>query len=117
MDILTSYFFIPHDSMGYGDAYPFPILDLGWSLNFEMFFYLVFAFFLALPMRRAVFACGLVMALGVGLAFVFPLPLPFGFWLQPIILEFVSGMALALIYMSGVRISAWVSVLLIAAAL
>ena len=36
--IITSYLFIPYNAMGFGPRYPFPILDLGWTLNYEMFF-------------------------------------------------------------------------------
>jgi len=39
--IAASYFFIPYDCQGFGPDYPFPILDLGWSLNYEIFFYLL----------------------------------------------------------------------------
>jgi len=44
--ILCSYFFIPHSD--HGDRHP--ILGVGWSLNYEMFFYLIFTIFL--PLRR-----------------------------------------------------------------
>ena len=42
-DVAASYLFIPFDTRGFGPDYPFPILDLGWTLNYEMMFYLVFA--------------------------------------------------------------------------
>lgn len=104
--ILTSYFFIPHDSMGYGDAYPFPILDLGWTLNYEMFFYVVFAFFIVLPLERAVWATAGTLSAGVLIGAVFDLALPFSFWLQPIVLEFVAGMVLAVLFLRGLRLPA-----------
>ncbi|WP_410469475.1 acyltransferase family protein [Agrobacterium tumefaciens] len=103
--ILTSYLFIPYDAMGYGDAYPFPIVDLGWTLNYEMFFYAVFAAFIFLPLERAVLATASVLFVAVLSGPVFNLPLPFSFWLQPIILEFVAGMVLAVLFLRGVRIS------------
>lgn len=103
--ILTSYFFIPYDSMGYGDDYPFPILDLGWTLNYEMFFYVVFALFIFLPVERAVCAIAATLAAGVLIGSLFDLSLPFSFWLQPIVLEFVAGMVLAVIFLRGVRLS------------
>ena len=48
--LVESLLFIPH----YSDSFPamaWPLLVPGWTLNFEMFFYLVFALSLALPGR------------------------------------------------------------------
>ncbi len=47
--VLLSLAFVPHLDPG-GTA--FPLLAQGWTLNFEMFFYLVFAMGLMLPARR-----------------------------------------------------------------
>lgn len=102
--ILTSYLFIPYDSMGYGDAYPFPLIDLGWTLNYEMFFYIVFAVFIFLPLERAVFTTAAVLFTAVMVGFTFDLGLPFSFWFQPIILEFVAGMFIAVLFLRGVRL-------------
>lgn len=102
--ILTSYFFIPYDTIGYGDAYPFPILDLGWTLNYEMFFYIVFAAFIFLSLERAVLVTSSIMFGAVLIGPALNLPLPFSFWFQPIILEFVAGMVLATLFLRGVRI-------------
>src|SRR5215469_15902504 len=52
--IVTSYLFIPYDTLGYGSDYPFPVVDLGWSLNYEMFFYVLFACFIGFACRKAV---------------------------------------------------------------
>lgn len=102
--ILTSYLFIPYDSMGYGDAYPFPLIDLGWTLNYEMFFYLVFAVFIFLPLERAVMATAGTLLIAVLIGANFDLALPLSFWFQPIILEFVAGMVLATLFLRGVRL-------------
>lgn len=102
--VLTSYLFIPYDSLGFGDQYPFPILDLGWTLNYEMFFYLVFAAFIFLPMRLAVAASSLALLAGVLAASVWSFPLPVDFWLRPIVLEFVAGMLIALAFIRGIRV-------------
>ena len=48
--IVTSFFFIP-DLRGNGEVRP--IMALGWSLNYEMFFYAVYAVCLLAPLRRA----------------------------------------------------------------
>ncbi|HET9991469.1 MAG TPA: acyltransferase [Kofleriaceae bacterium] len=82
--------FIPRQPPG-GDQ--FPTLVLGWSLNFEMFFYLWFA--LALKLKPGVIApilcaamisayCAIVHVLGVDNAIL-------TFWARPIVLEFVFG--------------------------
>lgn len=102
--VLTSYLFIPYDSMGYGDAYPFPIIDLGWTLNYEMFFYAVLAVFIFLPLERAVLTTAAVLLAAVLIGSNFSLALPFSFWFQPIILEFVAGMLLAVLFLRGVRL-------------
>ncbi|CUX47053.1 acyltransferase [Agrobacterium fabrum] len=102
--IVTSYLFIPYDSMGFGDAYPFPLIDLGWTLNYEMFFYLVFAVFIFLPLERAVFTTAGVLLVAVLIGSSVDLALPFSFWFQPIILEFVAGMLIATLFLRGARL-------------
>jgi len=51
--VVASYLFVPWENP-YGRFYP--ILILGWTLNFEMFFYAMFAIALRYP-RRAVCRC------------------------------------------------------------
>ena len=118
-DVATSYLFIPFDTRGFGPDYPFPILDLGWTLNYEMLFYLVFAGAMALAARarpmaamtnatareRAALAAVAVLAIGVLLAWLRPPSLdPLRFWLRPIVLEFAAGIGLALLFRRGVRL-------------
>jgi len=101
-DILASYAFFPHLN-AYGTFYP--VLSLGWTLNFEAFFYVLFALALALG-RRWGMVC-LVMALVVfgflGMSGVVNVS-PFAFWCDSIILEFAMGMMLAYFYHLGVSI-------------
>ena len=115
-DVATSYLFIPFDTRGFGPDYPFPILDLGWTLNYEMLFYLVFAGAMALAARaapsmtatareRAALAAVAVLAVGVVLAWLWPPALDqLRFWLRPIVLEFAAGVGLALLFRRGVRL-------------
>ncbi len=73
-----------------------PVYSLGWTLNYEMLFYALFAAGLLLP--RALGAATVTLALAglVGAeALAGPLPLPLSFWGQPIVLEFAAGMAIA----------------------
>lgn len=81
-----------------------PLYGLGWTLNYEAFFYAVFAAGLGFGRRGAVaWLCGgLVLLVAVG-ALVPGLPVPLRFWTDPIVLEFVAGAGLALAYREGFR--------------
>jgi exopolysaccharide production protein ExoZ len=116
--IAASFAFVPFDTAGRGDGFAFPIVDLGWTLNYEMLFYLVFALFLPLGRSRCVLGVALAMALLVAVGHVFdPAPLPLRFWTRPIILEFVTGMLVALAYRHGLGLSPAVRLLAVAAAI
>lgn len=87
--ILGSYFFIPVANAA-GD--PLPILALGWTLNYEMFFYLLFACAMVLPRRAAIVTLLLVLALVAAIgAIVRPDNVVLKFWTDSIILEFAFG--------------------------
>ena len=60
--LLQSLAFIPYANPGQGGEAK-PILVPGWSLNFEMFFYVIFAVTLLVPLRRRVLVCGILFAL------------------------------------------------------
>jgi len=95
--IVTSYAFIPFERY---DGRIAPILSLGWTLNYEIFFYGLFSLVMWLPARRAAAAC---VALLVGLAVVGVFvpdaaPAPFRFWTHNIILEFAMGIGIAVAY-------------------
>ena len=82
-----------------------PLLGVGWTLNFEMYFYLLFAALIFLPRKIAVPTLGSVLAgiaaLGAGSRPPSAILLT---WTDPIILEFAIGMGLAQLYLAGVRI-------------
>lgn len=100
---LTSYLFIPYDT--FGEGAPRPFYELGWTLNYEMYFYLVFALFIGFTRERAVLGTTLtltaIVTLGAILHFTNPV---FYVWSQPIVFEFVFGMGLALLARHGVEI-------------
>ncbi|RYE35250.1 MAG: acyltransferase [Hyphomicrobiales bacterium] len=82
-----------------------PVYSLGWTLNYEMLFYALFAAGLMLPPRWTLPATALLLALLVGTESLHgPLPLPFGFWGQPIVLEFAAGMGIAVLRQKGLRL-------------
>ena len=97
------------------DGLILPVHMLGWTLNYEMFFYLVFALALTLTRRNAVFA---VTALFLALAIAgraFALPQPFAFWCDPVILEFCFGMLIALAWREGARLPRGAAAMLVIA--
>ena len=101
--LAASYLFWPHDT--YGDGVLRPIFALGWTLNYEMFFYALFSLAVLLPCRRAVALVASLLVVGVAVGRVVPLPTgPLAFWTQPIVLEFALGMGLGLAWREGVRL-------------
>jgi peptidoglycan/LPS O-acetylase OafA/YrhL len=90
--VIASFLFIP---AARPDGLVQPLYSLGWTLNYEMFFYALFAIAIAFPRRLSVPAliATLILLVLFGSAFA-PLPQPLAFWSDPIILEFTFGMAL-----------------------
>jgi peptidoglycan/LPS O-acetylase OafA/YrhL len=102
--ILASFLFIPWPRP---DGMMQPAFGLGWTLNYEMFFYAVFAPFLLLGRGRAVGAAIILLAAFVALNQLRPFTNPqLGYWSSPIILEFCAGMALAQVRAAGVTLPA-----------
>ncbi|WP_174860493.1 acyltransferase family protein [Sulfitobacter maritimus] len=97
VQIVSSYAFFPHARP---DGRIAPVLSLGWTLNYEIFFYAVMALCLALR-RPLVTVSGLLLVLAtLGLTVEFHLP-QVVFWTNPLILEFLFGIALARLWQSG----------------
>lgn len=92
-NVISSYLFIPSERPGGRIA---PVLSLGWTLNYEMFFYAIFAAALVFPRRLGV---SLLVATIVGLvvygAVFQPSLVAVRFWTSSIILEFAGGVVLA----------------------
>jgi exopolysaccharide production protein ExoZ len=105
--IVTSYGFVPWPR---GDGKLNPILSLGWTLNYEMLFYAAFTLALlakrGLPLLAGAFVLMVIAGVWLpGQQFVLR------FWCAPIILEFVAGMGLAVLYLRGVRLPMWQALL------
>lgn len=110
--VISSYLFVPWARAG-GDIYP--ILGLGWTLNYEVEFYLAFAVALCLPARWGLAALVGAFAIAAGLnPFVPSGWVPLKFWSEPIILEFLAGIGFAALYAKGVRLGVWTRVGLLA---
>jgi exopolysaccharide production protein ExoZ len=94
--VVMSLAFVPYDRSGTGEFYP--LCDLGWTLNYEAQFYVLFAMAMLAAGRR----CVPVTIAMLGLLVVAGATIPFKsdvlyFWTRPIILEFAGGMIVALL--------------------
>ena len=90
--ILASLFFVPHADAS-GAAYP--ILGVGWTLNYEMMFYALFAISLFLP--AAIRLAGIVVMIQLVwiVATLLQPGLIASFYAKPILFEFAAGCVLA----------------------
>ena len=99
--VVASFLFLPWPRP---DGSVHPILSLGWTLNYEMMFYGAFSLALLAPKRIGL---GLLCAAFAAAAVLHPI-IPRGAWMfrflsNPIILEFLLGIGLAHVFLSGVR--------------
>jgi peptidoglycan/LPS O-acetylase OafA/YrhL len=109
--IASSYLFIP-------DARPNgamnPVVGQGWSLNYEMLFYLIFAIALFGSRRIAVVSSSLILVSLVISGSIFAPLSPRGtFWTSCILLEFILGMLVGVAYREGLRLPQWFSSVII----
>ena len=113
--LLMSLAFVPHESVAH-PGWLWPILAPGWSLNYEMYFYLLFALSLLLPPARRV--AGTIVALGAVALFVELLGRHWWdaarFYSADMVFEFALGMLLAVAWKRGLRVPPRVALLLIA---
>ncbi len=102
-----SYAFLPRGADG-----AIQPVSLGWTLNYEMYFYVVFAAFIWQVRHRAL-VTGCAPALGTAIA-VHPLipadATALVFWTDPIVAEFLFDMAIAALATTGIGLSRRVSV-------
>ena len=102
-EILNSFGFIPYASAAHHELRP--IAGQGWTLNYEMFFYVVFAVFLRFAREDAILGVALTLSVVVMLGVWFhPATPALAFWSDPIVLEFALGMAIAWGWARGSRI-------------
>ncbi len=113
--VAASYLFIPWPQL---DGYMAPVHGVGWTLNYEMFFYALFGLAVLFTRRTGVLFLAALLFAFVALNYCISLPLPLGYWADPIILEFVFGMLIALALRSGFRIPrAWAGTIVLAGVL
>lgn len=106
MYMLKSLLFIPYEHSGIRH----PILGLGYTLNFEMLFYLLFYASAKIAQRSNVYGgrgiiCSVAIFLLVGFGGVNP-PMPFAFWCSTRIVDFVLGIMLYYLFMQ-IKLDSW----------
>src|SRR5262245_47018116 len=98
-DLAKSLFFVPYMK---GSGHIYPMLYLGWTLNYEMMFYVLFALSLLIsPRRPQAVAVPLLLALFITGQLVTFDNVPLRFWTAPIVVEFVFGIAAYSIWRRG----------------
>jgi peptidoglycan/LPS O-acetylase OafA/YrhL len=119
--LFSSLFFIPHREAG---VLMLPVMNLGWTLNYEMYFYTVFALSLIISKRAAPEISIFVLTTIVIISKLFLKDPVVGFYGNEIVFEFMYGMV---IYRTltitpralpnAAQFLAWAAVLIAAAAL
>jgi peptidoglycan/LPS O-acetylase OafA/YrhL len=99
--ILKSYFFIPAVNI---DGLHQPFYAVGWTLNFEMFFYLLFTISLALRIRPLVFLSIILIPLSFLSIYKTSSWSSIGFYADPIVLNFLYGMIAAKLILYGKKL-------------
>lgn len=88
--LIKSFLFIPY----YVDGHAGPILDLGWTLYFEMFFYLIFWISSKISFKyRGQLSVGIIIIIVVLGRFI-SLPTEVAYYTNPILMEFAFGIFL-----------------------
>ncbi|MGX5773408.1 acyltransferase family protein [Methylorubrum zatmanii] len=96
---LASFLFWP---VARADGAVLPLYSLGWTLNYEMAFYALFALGLGWSRRGAVtWLVGAWVLIVLAGRLLPGLPVPLAFWSDPIVLEFILGAGLAAIRAEG----------------
>jgi exopolysaccharide production protein ExoZ len=100
--VILSLLFVPHPNPGDIESLS-PLVKIGWTLNYEMFFYVVFAIsmFVNYSKRVLVTCTFLLLLVMIGSFNVIPLPPEIQFYCRDIVLEFAAGMLLCHAYRAG----------------
>jgi exopolysaccharide production protein ExoZ len=116
---LGSYLFVPMRPPGSSETDPiWPVLVQGWTLNYEVLFYALFALCLPLRPRERLLALGvgLIGAVINGLSYAGSNPILMS-WSDPLMLEFFAGVLIAIAVRHGVGVSRATGWLLVSASL
>ena len=103
--VIKSFLFIPY--LGPSGAMQ-PLYGVGWTLNFEMFFYLLFAAAILLPREAAGATAAFALLAGIAAGyFLQPSMAILQFWSDPIVVEFAFGIMLAIACRRGLSLPRW----------
>lgn len=94
--LVSSLLFVP--------AYQYPILQVGWTLNFEMLFYVLFAVALRLTSRPVVWLSAVLVSLALLGVLVGRNWGIFSILVSPMLIEFVFGMMIGMATVNGMRL-------------
>lgn len=87
--LVKSLLFLPFD-IGGGAVQP--LLRVGWTINYEIFFYLLFFVSLRISRKYRGLICGILILFLVSLGCLMPLDsVPYTFYTDPILMEFLFG--------------------------
>ncbi len=101
--VLASFTFFPSLSSN-GEITP--ILKLGWTLNFEFFFYAIFSISMIFRIKTGLIFLTVALTAVVMIANCVPHPPTWlSFWGQSLVFEFLGGVALAMLYQSDKRVN------------
>jgi exopolysaccharide production protein ExoZ len=82
-----------------------PLHGVGWTLNYEIFFYVLFSIAICWPRRTAILlVCAALTSIVIMGSVFSPTLVPLIFWSNPIILEFAFGVLIAFAYRHDVKI-------------
>jgi len=107
---ILSYLLIPHYHLAF-TKHVWPILIPGWTLQYELFFYLIFGLALSIvsrPLRAACILASLSFLAVVG-CIVAPANALLATYTDPLLLEFGGGVILGIIYLCGRRLPPWLA--------
>ena len=115
--ILKSLLFIPHYHPAVSDQI-WPILIPGWTLNYEMFFYLLFgaSLFIAPRWRLAALASTFLLLVAMGQWMTGNNPL-FITYTDKLLLEFLAGIIIGIFYIRGVALKPMISFIVMGVAI
>jgi peptidoglycan/LPS O-acetylase OafA/YrhL len=104
VQLLCSLLFIPRET----HAEMVPTLVLGWSLNYEMYFYVMFAAALVIARRRAPLVCSLeIVAVAVLIRLSGVTHPGVQFYARPLVFEFIYGVCAYYLFVAAERRMSW----------
>jgi len=119
VDVVKDFFFVPHFFAGSSGPI-WPAMVPGWTINYEMFFYALFAACMLLGRLRLPALTTLLLVCVLGNVWPRPESATYTFYTDPIILEFAFGIAVASAYLRWPKLQSMpllITMLLVASAL